>query len=80
MFGEVAMEIDMEKFDHIFDSRKAKARKKLDTDLTADDLKVICEEYKKVTGFGDWNSERMTILPSRFLFPSYSHGFESAPG
>ena len=38
MFGEVALHIDMEKFDHIFDARKAKIKAKLDTDLTADDL------------------------------------------
>ena len=48
MFGEVALRIDMEKFDHIFDSRKAKARAKLDTDLTAEDLKFIIGEYKKL--------------------------------
>jgi pyruvate, orthophosphate dikinase len=46
MFGEVALGIEMEKFDHIFDARKKKARTKLDTDLTADDLKAIIEEYK----------------------------------
>jgi pyruvate,orthophosphate dikinase len=48
MFGEVALHIDMAKFDHIFDSRKAKARAKLDTDLRADDLKSIIGEYKKL--------------------------------
>ncbi len=48
MFGEVALEIDMEKFDHIFDSRKAKAKVKLDTELTADDLKVIIGDYLKL--------------------------------
>ncbi|MCC6585689.1 MAG: pyruvate, phosphate dikinase [Bryobacterales bacterium] len=45
MFGEVALNIEMEKFDHIFDSRKAKAKVKLDTELTADDLKAIIKEY-----------------------------------
>ncbi len=45
MFGEVALDIDMEKFDHIFDSRKAKAKVKLDTDLTAADLKAIIGDY-----------------------------------
>jgi pyruvate,orthophosphate dikinase len=45
MFGEVALGIDMEKFDHIFDSQKAKAKVKLDTELTADDLKAIIKEY-----------------------------------
>jgi pyruvate, orthophosphate dikinase len=48
MFGEVALNIDMEKFDHIFDSRKAKAKVKLDTELTAHDLKAIIEDYKKL--------------------------------
>src|SRR4030095_15916575 len=33
MFGEVALNIDMEKFDHIFDERKRKAKTKLDTGL-----------------------------------------------
>jgi pyruvate,orthophosphate dikinase len=48
MFGEVALDIDMHKFDHIFDERKKKVKAKLDTDLNADDLKVIIEEYKKL--------------------------------
>jgi len=48
MFGEVALEIEMEKFDHIFDSRKAKIKVKLDTDLKADDLKAIIADYKKL--------------------------------
>jgi pyruvate,orthophosphate dikinase len=48
MFGEVALNIDMEHFDHIFDARKAKVKAKLDTDLTAADLKVIIADYKKL--------------------------------
>ncbi len=48
MFGEVALDIHMEKFDKIFDARKAKAKAKLDTGLTADDLKAIIEDYKKL--------------------------------
>ncbi len=48
MFGEVALDIDMEKFDHVFDARKAKAKVKLDTDLTAEDLQAIIAEYKKL--------------------------------
>ncbi len=48
MFGEVALHIDMEKFDHIFDARKAKIKAKLDTDLSAEDLKFIIGEYKKL--------------------------------
>ena len=48
MFGEVALDIDKEKFDHIFDARKAKARAKLDTDLKAEDLKAVIADYKKL--------------------------------
>jgi pyruvate,orthophosphate dikinase len=48
MFGEVACNVEMEYFDHVFDSVKAKKKYKLDTELTADDLKAICEEFKKV--------------------------------
>ncbi|HVO97272.1 MAG TPA: pyruvate, phosphate dikinase [Bryobacteraceae bacterium] len=48
MFGEVALNIDMEKFDHIFDTQKHKAKVKSDTDLSAEDLKAIIAEYKKL--------------------------------
>jgi pyruvate,orthophosphate dikinase len=48
MFGEVALDIDKEKFDHIFDARKAKAKVKLDTDLKAEDLKAVIGDYKKL--------------------------------
>ncbi len=48
MFGEVSLHIEMEKFDHIFDGRKAKVKAKLDTALKADDLKAIIADYKKL--------------------------------
>ena len=48
MFGEVSLHIEMEKFDHIFDARKAKVKAKLDTALKADDLKAIIADYKKL--------------------------------
>ena len=48
MFGEVALDIQMEKFDHIFDARKAKIKAKLDTDLSAADLKAIIADYLKL--------------------------------
>ena len=52
MFGEVALGIDMAKFDHIFDSRKHAAKVKLDTELTADDLRAIISDYKKLVQHG----------------------------
>src|ERR1700723_4480195 len=48
MFGEVALNIDMDKFDEAFDARKHKIKAKLDTDLTADDLKLVIAEYMKI--------------------------------
>jgi pyruvate,orthophosphate dikinase len=48
MFGEVALGIEMEKFDHIFDLRKERVKTKVDTDLKADDLKAIIADYKKL--------------------------------
>ncbi|MBI5083641.1 MAG: pyruvate, phosphate dikinase [Acidobacteria bacterium] len=48
MFGEVACGVEMEHFDHAFDSVKAKKKYKLDTELTADDLKAICGEFKAI--------------------------------
>jgi pyruvate, orthophosphate dikinase len=48
MFGEVALNVPMEKFDHIFDSRKAKVKAKVDTDLNAEDLKIIIADYKSL--------------------------------
>src|SRR5690242_15142494 len=48
MFGEVALEIPMELFDEAFDARKHKIKAKLDTDLSADDLKAIIGEFKKI--------------------------------
>ncbi len=48
MFGEVALGIEMEHFDHIFDERKKKKKFKLDTQLTAEDLQAIIADYKKL--------------------------------
>ena len=48
MFGGVALNIEMEHFDHIFDEQKKKAKVKLDTELTAEDLQKIIVEYKKL--------------------------------
>ena len=48
MFGEVALDIDKAKFDHIFDERKKRAKVKLDTDLKAEDLRAIIADYKKL--------------------------------
>ncbi len=48
MFGNVVLEIPKDEFEHIFDERKKKAKAKFDTDLTADDLKAVIADYKKL--------------------------------
>ena len=48
MFGNVVMDIPKEKFEHVFDGQKKKKRIKLDTELTAEDLKEVIADYKKV--------------------------------
>ena len=48
MFGNVVMEIPKQKFEHVFDGQKKKKKVKLDTQLTAEDLKQVIAEYKKV--------------------------------
>src|SRR4051812_40798334 len=48
MFGEVALGIQMELFDEAFDARKHKIKAKLDTDLSADDLKTIIGDFQKI--------------------------------
>jgi len=48
MFGNVVLDIEKHDFDQIFDARKKKAGAKFDTDLTADDLKAVIVDYKKL--------------------------------
>lgn len=45
MFSDVVLGIDKHNFEHIFDEAKRKKGIKQDTDLTADDLKQICNEF-----------------------------------
>ena len=48
MFGNVVMDIEKSVFEEVFDAKKKQRKTKLDTDLTAKDLKEVIEEYKKV--------------------------------
>jgi len=48
MFGNVVLDIPKSKFEHIFDGQKKRRALKLDTDLTAEDLKTVIAEYKKL--------------------------------
>ena len=48
MFGNVVMDIHKHDFEHIFDGRKKKVGAKFDTGLTAEDLKAVIADYKKL--------------------------------
>jgi pyruvate,orthophosphate dikinase len=48
MFGNVVLEIDKDKFEHVLEKIKNKVKAKLDTDLNANDLQLIIKEYKQV--------------------------------
>jgi len=48
MFGKIVLGIEGGLFEEILAKTKQRARAKLDTDLTAAHLKVVCDEFKKV--------------------------------
>src|SRR5579872_5034355 len=48
MFGAVVLDLEKHDFDAIFDGRKKKVKANFDTDLTADDLKAVIVDYKKL--------------------------------
>jgi len=48
MFGKIVMGVDGDLFEHALDQAKIAVRTKLDTDLTAQDLQKLCDEFKKI--------------------------------
>jgi pyruvate,orthophosphate dikinase len=48
MFGKIVLGIDGEVFEHALSEAKGRAGAKLDTDLTAEDLKGVCGTFKKI--------------------------------
>src|ERR1022692_460367 len=46
MYGNVVLEVPKHDFDEVFDGQKKKAKAKLDTDLTAEDLQEVIVGYK----------------------------------
>jgi pyruvate,orthophosphate dikinase len=48
MYGNVVLEVSKHDFDEVFDGQKKKAKAKLDTELTAEDLKQVIVGYKKL--------------------------------
>jgi pyruvate,orthophosphate dikinase len=48
MYGNVVLDIEKSAFEEVFDGQKHKRGVKLDTELTADDLKQVIAQYKEV--------------------------------
>ena len=48
MFGAVVLDIEKSVFEEAFDAKKKQRKTKLDTDLTAKDLKEVIDDYKKL--------------------------------
>ncbi|MBI4851716.1 MAG: pyruvate, phosphate dikinase [Acidobacteria bacterium] len=46
MFGKIVLDINPEKFEHIFNHHKEKTGAKQDTDLGVESLKEVCQEFK----------------------------------
>ena len=46
MFGDVVLQVDHDKFEHILDNQKKTRGVKIDTELTVEDLKIIVQKYK----------------------------------
>ena len=45
MFGKIVLDIEATKFEHILNEEKHRVGAKLDTDLSADDLKIVAERF-----------------------------------
>ena len=48
MFGSIVMGVDRQKFERSLEEMKGKRGFRLDTELTADDLKILVEEFKRI--------------------------------
>jgi len=48
MYSDVVLDVHKDHFEHKIDALKAKTGKKLDTDITAEEWKVLCGEFKVI--------------------------------
>src|SRR4029453_16423773 len=48
MFGKIVLGVDGESFEHVLGEVKRQARARLDTDLTAEHLERVCQEFRKI--------------------------------
>ena len=78
MFGDVVLNIEKYKFDSILEKRKHDRGIEQDTDLTAEDLKDIVEEFKKVVK-KEWgkdfpqDTEEQLLMAVEAVFKSWNN-------
>jgi pyruvate,orthophosphate dikinase len=48
MYGRIVLDVDAEHFDHPLESAKERVGARTDADLSADELKALCDLYKRV--------------------------------
>jgi len=48
MYSDVVLDVHKDNFEHKIEALKAKTGKKLDTEITAEEWKTLCSEFKKV--------------------------------
>ncbi|OGW72189.1 MAG: pyruvate, phosphate dikinase [Omnitrophica bacterium GWA2_52_12] len=75
MFGDVVMNVDKEKFEHILDSKKEQVGARQDTDLSPNDLKEIVRLYKKA--YLEQTGEEFPDDPFQQLFKTVNAVFNS---
>ena len=75
MFGDVVMEVPRETFEHILEKKKEQLRIKLDTELSANDLKDIVRQYKKA--YQEHTGEEFPTDPYEQLIKSVNAVFSS---
>lgn len=75
MFGNVVKGIESEKFEEALDEMKEQKGAKQDTDLTAEDLKELIVEYKKI--YKEETGEEFPQEPKDQLFEAINAVFDS---
>lgn len=75
MFGNVVMNVSHDKFEHILEKKKGQTGAKLDTDLSAADLKEIVRQYKKA--YQEETGEEFPSDPFEQLIKSVNAVFNS---
>jgi pyruvate,orthophosphate dikinase len=78
MFGDVVLDIPKHLFDSALEEKKEKKGYKLDTELTADDLKELVQEFKQIyknevhDDFPD-NPEKQLLMAVEAVFKSWNN-------